>query len=84
MRAIISVIRYAGYIMRSKKLIEKTVKISEQDKRKQKELKLIKTSLKDYNTPKIVAEDLSIFNDLLNDVFPVTEVSNKMFNVFNF
>ena len=70
--------------MRSKKLIEKTVKISEQDKRKQKELKLIKTSLKDYNTPKIVAEDLSIFNDLLNDVFPVTEVSNKMFNVFNF
>jgi len=35
-------------------------------------------ALRDFNTPKIVAEDLDIFLGLLNDLFPNVDVKRKV------
>jgi len=39
---------------------------------------LLMRALRDFNTPKIVAEDLDIFLGLLNDLFPNVDVKRKV------
>lgn len=41
------------------------------------ELQLLKRALRDFNTPKIVKDDLPIFHGLIGDLFPNVEVERK-------
>jgi dynein heavy chain len=69
LRAIKSILIFAGSLKRSDETAA--------------ENKILIRALRDFNCPKIVAEDMPVFMNLISDIFPALEVPRKRYgNLF--
>ena len=75
LRTLGTVLSMAGNLKRSCKCERSQLKLEED--------KIIFSSLKDANFPKFVAEDIKLFNALLNDLFPNVELEEKQTKFFD-